>query len=448
LTLGGDGAGTSTFAGDIGNGSATALNLTKSGSSTWVLSGDNTYTGTTTVTGGTLRLVGGSQDSAITVNNGATLGFTLGSPTTSTKAVTLNAGHKIAVTGSPDGTSDYLLMTATSFSGTPPVLDPPAAGYSLEVQGSGTQLVLVAPAPSATLVIDLGTGTVIEGGAFGTFGATNLPIPALPVGSILRSVSLDAAITATDNANFASDLAILFDPTPGGDFSLRITSGAITFGATNQLAWSGGASPPPATLVDTKNDAEWAAVGPIDLATYGIFLGNAYQDPGWISPEGGTWSGTITLTYDLVGGGNPFDTWAGTGTLGPVTFDGDTNGDGVQDGMAFLLGVANPDDDANGSLPTLTETGGNLVMQFNCLPTADRGTAELRVAHSSTLASFTTTVDQVPDADDAVPDNDVTFVVDTVSEAPLNKITATIGSGAAAGGKLFGRLTAVDDVAP
>ena len=37
-------------------------------------------------------------------------------------------------------------------------------------------------------------------------------------------------------------------------------------------------------------------------------------------------------------------------------------------------------------------------------------------------------------------DNNVTFVVDTVSEAPLNKITATIGSAAAAGGKLFGRL--------
>ena len=32
-----------------------------------------------------------------------------------------------------------------------------------------------------------------------------------------------------------------------------------------------------------------------------------------------------------------------------MTFDGDTNGDGVQDGIAFLLGVANPDDDANGN---------------------------------------------------------------------------------------------------
>ena len=124
-----------------------------------------------------------------------------------------------------------------------------------------------------------------------------------------------------------------------------------------------------------------------------------------------------------------------------MTFEDDLNGDGVQDGIAFLLGVTNPDDDATGNLPTSSEDGsGNLVMQFNCLPSGGRGTAELRVSHSNTLASWLATVDEVPDADDAVADNDVTFVVDTVSEAPLNKITATIDSGVAAGGKLFGRL--------
>ena len=141
--------------------------------------------------------------------------------------------------------------------------------------------------------------------------------------------------------------------------------------------------------------------------------------------------------------GSAFDTWAGTGTLGAVTFEGDTNGDGVQDGLSFLLGVANPDDDANGSLPVISEDGsGNLIMEFDCLPSADRGTAELRVAHSDTLASFTATVDQVPDATDPTPDNGVTFVV--VGGSPTNEVTATIGSAAASGGKLFGRLEATE----
>ncbi|MCH7229061.1 hypothetical protein, partial [Haloferula sp. A504] len=115
-------------------------------------------------------------------------------------------------------------------------------------------------------------------------------------------------------------------------------------------------------------------------------------------------------------------------------------------GLAFLLGAANPNVDANaaGLLPTVTETGGGLVMNFNCLPTADRGAAELRVEHSSDLGvgdPWTATVDQVPDADDATADNGVTFLV--TPGTPTNAVTATIGISEAAGGKLFGRLTAV-----
>jgi autotransporter-associated beta strand protein len=358
VTIAGGG---NTTVGAITTGTGT---LTKNGAGVLTLTGTNTYTGNTTVnTGGTLALVGGSQDSAITVNNTATLGFTLGSPTTSAKAVTLNAGHKIAVSGTPTLAS-HLLMTASSITGAP-VLDPPVPGYSLEVQGSGTQLVLVANPPSTTLVIDLGAGTVIEGGAFGTFGATNLPIPALPVGSILRSVSVDAAITATNNANYASDLAILFDPTPGtpgGDFSLRMTSGAITFDAANQLTWSGGASGPPATLVDTKNASDWSAVGPIDLATYGIFLGNAYRDTDWVAGQGGTWSGTITLTYDVVSSGSPYDTWAAVNAPSGGPND-DFDGDGVANAVEFVLGGDKNTNDL-GKLPAVATSGGNMTFTF------------------------------------------------------------------------------------
>ncbi len=376
LTLGGTGSGLSTFGGDITNGTITTLNLIKADSGTWALGGVNTYNGTTTVSGGTLALVGGSQASPITVNNATKLGFTLGSPTTSTASVTLGGTSKIVITGTPDGTSDYLLMTAASFSGTP-TLDAPVGGYSLELQASGTQLVLVAPAPSATLVIDLGAGTVIEGGQFIGSGPTNLPLPSLPAGSILRSIAFNnVTLTATDNGtegNYTSDLAVLLDPTPGtpgGDFSLGITSSGANqaFGGFGQtLVWSGGNAGVTTSLTETKTHTDWAATGNIDLATTGLFLGNAYQGSGWVSPQGGTWTGTITLTYDLVGGGNPFDSWAATGTLGPVTFGGDTNGDGVKDGVAFLLGATTPDINANGLLPTSTNVGGDLVLEFDCL---------------------------------------------------------------------------------
>ena len=139
--------------------------------------------------------------------------------------------------------------------------------------------------PTTTLVIDLGTsqaGTFIEGGQFIGSGPANLPLPELPPGSILRSIAIDASLDLTSTDNFASDLALLLDPTaetPGGDFALEITNGLSPFGATVSLGWPTAADAGPITaLSDTKTAAAWAAVAPIDLATTGLFLGNAYDD--------------------------------------------------------------------------------------------------------------------------------------------------------------------------
>ncbi|MFN6017057.1 MAG: beta strand repeat-containing protein, partial [Verrucomicrobiota bacterium] len=75
LTLQGSTAGTGEFAGVIANqdtatGKITAL--TKAGTGTWTLSANNTYTGNTTVSEGTLA-INGSVAGAVAVNSGATL---------------------------------------------------------------------------------------------------------------------------------------------------------------------------------------------------------------------------------------------------------------------------------------------------------------------------------------------------------------------------------------
>jgi hypothetical protein len=162
-----------------------------------------------------------------------------------------------------------------------------------------------------SLVINLGAGTVIEGNTFGSYAPanpTNLPLPQLPAGTILRSIHVNTMMAATDGGNFASDLALLFDPTPGspgGDFTLAITNGESDFGATHKLAWPVSADGGPGTpLVDFKTESAWPLVGGIDLSTTGLFLGNAFGT----APQGGTWSGTITLTYELPG--SPYTRWA------------------------------------------------------------------------------------------------------------------------------------------
>jgi hypothetical protein len=180
----------------------------------------------------------------------------------------------------------------------------------------------------------------------------------------------------------------------------------------------------------------------------------AVTSPGFVTSTftGGNTVGTHTIAAEFPGAlvvTNPFAAWKVLDGATGVTFAGDANGDGVQDGLAFLLGAANPNIDANaaGLLPTVTETAGGLVLQFNCLPIAARGTAKLYVQHSNTLAAWTPTPTgvEVPDTNGG-PTSNVTFVVGAGPAGPpaLNSVTATIDSGAAAGGKLFGRLQATE----
>ncbi|MEO5912992.1 MAG: autotransporter-associated beta strand repeat-containing protein [Luteolibacter sp.] len=134
-TLNVSGAGDVEFPGNIANTAtvSSTLSLAKTGAGTLTLKGANIYTGASTVTEGTLALVGGSQSSPITVGSGAFLGFTLGLPTTSTSTVDLTVGA-VKITGTPAPSTSYTLMTASSITGTP-VLAAPIAGYVLAVEG-------------------------------------------------------------------------------------------------------------------------------------------------------------------------------------------------------------------------------------------------------------------------------------------------------------------------
>jgi autotransporter-associated beta strand protein len=397
--------------------------LTKQGNGILTLSGNNTYSGATVVLGGTLRvngslnatsevstagIIGGSGAIAGSVTVEAAGGVAPGGAVgTLTIGGNLNLSAMAGGTGKlfyeigPIGSSDrvdvggnlnigsgvlgfsdfdfatvvgfevgiHTLFSSGSLSGTLNSSDIEgnigANKASLRISGNQIELV-IEETPSATLVIDLGQGTQIPGGAFGTFDALNLPIPPLPTGSILRSLQVDTVLESTDNGNFASDLAVLFDPTPaspGDDFSVIITNGTIKFDASTQLGWPGVANAgPPASLVDTKSETAWLAAGEIDLATTGIFLGNAYNNNVAAPAQGGTWSGTITLTYDLVPTGSAYEVWASTNAPSGGPGD-DYDGDGVSNAVEFVLGGSKNTHDLD-KLPVSGIDGGNLTFTF------------------------------------------------------------------------------------
>jgi autotransporter-associated beta strand protein len=134
------------FSGQVGGAEANENNvaLTKSGDGRLVLTGTNTFTGSTDVLGGVLALVGSSHASPITVQPGASLGFTLGSPSTSTAPVNL-ANGTVEITGSPVHPNNYTLLTTTAAISGTPVLEYAVPNYELIVEGGNT-LRLVAQA--------------------------------------------------------------------------------------------------------------------------------------------------------------------------------------------------------------------------------------------------------------------------------------------------------------
>ena len=95
LTISPSGGSTS-FSGTIqGGGALGSISLLLTGSGTQILTGSNTYTGSTTINGGRL-LVNGSLVSPVTVNSGGTLGGT-----GSLSSVTVNSGGQLAPGDAP-----------------------------------------------------------------------------------------------------------------------------------------------------------------------------------------------------------------------------------------------------------------------------------------------------------------------------------------------------------
>lgn len=138
---------------------------------------------------------------------------------------------------------------------------------------------------------------------------------------------------------------------------------------------------------------------------------------------------------------DPYEGWAGSG----VNFDADANNDGVENGQAWFLGAANPNDNGNALLPKSSQNAGALVLEFDCLDATARGAAVFQVQYSNDLGQLD------PWAGTDVPGTVGTFtegvvdfeVTDPEPAGGLLKVVATIPADEAPAGKLFGRLQGV-----
>ncbi len=169
---------TLTLAGNI-TGSGTGLTVTDTG--TVVLSGNNSYSGPTTIAAGTLEIAGGASiggSSALVEKNGAIFRINAGATTTVTQPVTLdlNGGAATAVSGQAGGTGNFAIEVSP---GTFAALSGPVsnASGSLVIRGGGELTFANSGASVLSNVAGLGTvlqeGSVIfDGGALATYAVT------------------------------------------------------------------------------------------------------------------------------------------------------------------------------------------------------------------------------------------------------------------------------------
>jgi autotransporter-associated beta strand protein len=261
LNLGGSNVG-NRISGDISNG-INAFSLAKSGTSTWTVSGINTFTGTTTVAGGTLQLDYSSQDNtkladvAALVLGGGTLEMAGGTHSEVVSATTLSAGTSSTVTRSGGATGVLHMNTITPGAGAAVRFTEPniattdnsntngiLGSWAFITSGGVTEWASTAGGPDGLIVAytgyaditRLGPSTVpndatqnvriIEGGSSG-----NITLAGSPLTEINSLQMTASGGTATIAPTAISDVLMVGNETGGGIF-LASGSGGLTIGTT------------------------------------------------------------------------------------------------------------------------------------------------------------------------------------------------------------------------
>jgi fibronectin-binding autotransporter adhesin len=226
LALNGSNANQNQISGNISNGSATTLSVTENGTGNWYLSGANTYTGTTSVTSGSLYVIGGSiTGSNVSISGtgffdetaGSIAGTGISFTDSSTTAVILNGAN--TYTGSTTISAGGLTLSGSLFGSN--------VGVSNSATFSETSAGKIGGANSFT---DSSTGTVALAGTNTYTGATSVSAGTMALTGTL-------GVSGSTGSNIATSSTGVFNE--GSTGVINGTTVTFTQGSTGTSVLSG-----------------------------------------------------------------------------------------------------------------------------------------------------------------------------------------------------------------
>jgi autotransporter-associated beta strand protein len=326
LELGGTSTG-NVVVGDIANASGitAAMNLIKSNTSTWTLTGNSTYNGTTTISGGVLNIGDGNTSGTLAAGaatNNATLNFNRSDALTVSSAISGTTGSINQI-----GSGTTTLSGTSTYSGATNI----AAG-KLVVTGSLSSSAVAVTSGNldgtgsvgATTVADLAANTLANGnGGTGTFTLNAL------------TFNGDATINATVGGAIPFTVTNALTTTPANGQVTINGSGTWVLGLNNLIGYgSFGGSISDFTLGSITGLNSRQAVGSLVNTGSTIALNINGDSPKWTGLDNGNWIIGATganKNWKLITGGGATDFIDGDAVLfddtaaGTTTIDVGTN---------------------------------------------------------------------------------------------------------------------------
>jgi autotransporter-associated beta strand protein len=411
-----------------GNGGLTfedAAGTMTSNQAGFILTGENTLSGTITIPASVPVRVGGVPGNTDINQNGADAFGSLGNATVANEGVLTFSRSDAHTVGNTISGAGQVVVGLSSGSGAQVVSYTGTKSYSGSTTVRSGKL-LVNTALSASPVTVESAGTL---GGTGTLGAAATVSGTIAPGASVGTLTSTAAVSLENGSHIAWEVAD-WNGSAGSGYD-TIHAGSITVNAVAAT---------PAVVVITPsslvNFTEVAKTFTLATTTGGIsgFDAGEITVDATAFPGTGTWAVTtsgnlLQLSY-TPGVSNAYGSWETANGIAGAGANADSDGDGIPNGIEFVIGGDPSDSLSNALVPTVSVDATNLTFVFR--RTDDSAAYNPYVQYGSNLTGWATAQGGV---DGVVITEDNNFY-----GGNTDRVRVAIPRTLATGGKLFARL--------